>query len=200
MKIGVIGVGNVGARLARFWSQAGHDVMVSGSRDESKLKGVAEDAGAEMGSVGEAAGFGDVVLLAIPWQAAADTLAETGAMAGKVVVDATNNVRSDASPFAAIASHLPDARVVKAFNTVFAAMYDALAASDVRPDMVFCGDDADAKAAVAELIRDTRFEPVDAGGAEQAPAIEHLARLNINIAYAQERGPFVYRFLGSTEL
>ena len=60
--------------------------------------------------------------------------------------------------------------------------------------LVYCGDDADAKAIVGELIGDVGLEPVDAGGSEVTPLVEAFAKLIIGIAYAQGRGPFVYRF------
>jgi 8-hydroxy-5-deazaflavin:NADPH oxidoreductase len=200
MKIGIIGAGNVGAGLAKLWSGAGHEVVLSGSRDESKLQRVADDAGAKAGSVPIAVEFGDVILLAVPWKAIGDTLDEAGSLSGKVIVDATNNVGDDRSSFQVVERQAPDARLVKAFNSIFAALYDELAASEARPEMVFCGDDAEAKKSVAQLIGDAGFNPIDAGGSDQAPAVEHLARLVINIAYAQGLGPFVYRFAKPSEL
>jgi 8-hydroxy-5-deazaflavin:NADPH oxidoreductase len=200
MRIGIIGAGNVGAGLARLWSGAGHEVMLSGSRDQSKLKKVAGDAGAKTGSVPAAVEFGDVILLAVPWRAVGDILDEAGPPNGKTIIDATNNVGDETSSFQMIERRAPDASVVKAFNTIFAALYDEMEESEARPDMVFCGDDAEAKKSVAQLISDAGFNPIDAGGSEQAPAIEYLARLVINLAYAQGIGPFVYRFAKPSEL
>ena len=144
-------------------------------------------------TVAETAAFGDVVLLAVPGGAAADVLASLGTLAGKVVVDATNF----GPGAAALAAQVPDARVVKAFNTVFAAIYDSVAAAERPPSQVYCGDDAGAKEAVAQLIADAGFEPVDAGGLDMAADVEALARLVIGIAYRQGRGPFFYRFEAS---
>ena len=176
MKIGVLGGGRVGTGLARFWEQAGHEVQVS-SRD----------------TVAETAAFGDVVLLAVPAGAAAEVLAAVGALEGKVLIDATNNLRGGPT-CVELAALVPAARVVKAFNTVFEALYGEIEAASEPPTMVYCGDDPEAKAVVAELIGDAHFEPVDAGGLGVAPDVEGLARLVIGIAFTQGRGPFVYRF------
>ena len=175
MRIAVLGGGRVGSALAATWRDAGHDVTVS-TRD----------------TVADAAAAGDVVVLALPASAVPDVLAGAGPLAGKVLLDATNNLSGGPSG-AEIAALAPRARYVKAFNTVFSTfMHDA------RPDrpasQVYCGDDAEAKAIVARLVEDAGFEPVDAGGAEAIPLLEAFARLVIGLAYRQGRGPFVYRF------
>lgn len=175
MRIGVLGAGNVGGALAATWKEAGHDVVVS-TRD----------------TVGETAAFGEVVVLAVPARAAPDVLGAAGSLAGKVLVDATNNL-SGGPDGAALAELAVGAKVVKAFNTVFATfMHES---PPERPaSLVYCGDDEEAKSMVAELIRDARFEPVDAGGSDRTHAVEAFAQLVIGIAYAHARGPFVYRF------
>ena len=175
MKIGVIGAGRVGSALAATWSEHGHDVVVS-TRD----------------TIAETAAGRDVVVLALPATAVADALATASLPDGQIVVDATNNLSGGPSG-TEIAAFAPSARFVKAFNTVFSTFMH-----DTPPDppaaLVYCGDDADAKAAVAELITAAGFEPVDAGGAAVAPLVDALAKLVIGIAYRQGRGPFVYRF------
>lgn len=175
MRIGVLGGGRVGGSLAGTWRAAGHEVTVS-TRD----------------TLTQTAAAGDVLLLALPAPAVEDAIAAAGPLEGKILVDATNNLRGgpDAQAIAALA---PDARIVKAFNTVFATFFAATPPK--RPaSLVLCGDDTEAKAVVAELVRDAGFEPVDAGGLEHAPELEALARLVIGLAYRQGRGPFVYRF------
>jgi 8-hydroxy-5-deazaflavin:NADPH oxidoreductase len=175
VRIGVLGGGRVGGSLAETWRAAGHDVAVS-TRD----------------TVAETAAGADVVLLSLPAPAVESALAAAGPLDGKVVVDATNNLGG--GPGAqSIAALVPGARVVKAFNTVFATFFGAT--PPARPaSMVICGDDSAAKEIVGELVRATGFEPVDAGGLEHAPELEWLARLVIGLAYRQGRGPFVYRF------
>jgi predicted dinucleotide-binding enzyme len=131
------------------------------------------------------------VLLAVPAAAAADVLSTAGPLDGKVLIDATNNLSGgpDGAEIAALAS---GARVVKAFNTVFAQFFEQ--PPPKPPTLVFAGDDAGAKEIVASLIRDAGFEPVDAGDHGQAADLEAFARLVIGIAYRQGRGPFTYRF------
>lgn len=175
MKIGVIGGGRVGSALAATWSEHGHDVVVS-TRD----------------TVAETVAASEVVVLSVPASAAADVLRAAGALEGKIVVDATNNLSGGPAGLE-IAALVPGARYVKAFNTVFSTfMHDT--PPNPAATLVFSGDDTEAKATVARLIADAGFEAVDAGGAETTPLVEAFAKLVIGIAYAQGRGPFVYRF------
>jgi 8-hydroxy-5-deazaflavin:NADPH oxidoreductase len=175
MRIAVLGGGRVGSALAASWREKGHDVSIS-TRE----------------TVAESAAAGDVVVLAVPATAATDVLGEAGTLDGKVLVDATNNV-SGGPPGLVIAELVPGARYVKAFNAVFAPfMHDT--PTSPPASLVYAGDDADAKATVAELIRDVGLEPVDAGGSEVTPLVEAFAQLIIGLAYGQGRGPFVYRF------
>jgi hypothetical protein len=176
MQIGVLGGGRVGTALAERWRAAGHDVVVS-TRE----------------TVAEVARGKDAVLLAVPSAAAPDVLAAAGPLDGVVVIDATNNL-SGGPDGTALAGLAPQARFVKAFNTVFSPLFvdpPAPAAS-----LVFSGDDVAAKELVAGLIRDAGFDPVDAGGSDATPQVEAFARLVIGIAFRQGRGPFAYRFEG----
>lgn len=168
----------MGSALASSWSEQGHDVVVS-TRE----------------TVAETAAAGDVVVVALPAAAVAHALVQAGPLEGKVVVDATNNLSGGPGGLE-ISALMPGARYVKAFNTVFSTfMHDTPPSSPAT--LVYCGDDAGAKATVAELIADLGFEPVDAGGADATPLVEAFAQLVIGIAYRQGRGPFVYRFESS---
>jgi predicted dinucleotide-binding enzyme len=109
------------------------------------------------------------------------------------VVDATNNLSGGPSGLE-IAALIPDARYVRAFNTVFATFMHDTPPDSPPPALVYCGDDPGAKAVAAGLISDLGFEPVDVGGAEATPWVEALAHMVIGLAYRQGRGPFVYRF------
>jgi predicted dinucleotide-binding enzyme len=175
MKIGVIGGGRVGSALAATWSERGHDVVVS-TRD----------------TVAETVASSEVVVLAVPASAAAAALGAAGALDGKVLVDATNNLSGGPGGLE-IAALVPEARFVKAFNTVFSTFMHDTPPSPAAT-LVYGGDDPDAKATVAGLISDAGFEACDAGGSETTPLIEAFAKLVIGIAYRQGRGPFVYRF------
>ena len=176
LQIGVIGGGRVGAGLAELWRRAGRDVRVS-TRE----------------TVAETAAHGEVVLLAVPASSAAGALAAAGPLAGKVLVDATNDV-SGGPGRSAIAELAPDARYVKAFNTVFAALHGEPPPVAGPPALLLCGDDAAAKAVVGRLARDAGYEPFDAGGLDRTPLVEAFARLVIGLAYRQGLGPFFVRF------
>jgi len=196
LKIGVIGAGRVGGELAAIWSRVGHDVILSGSRNAGALEAKATNIGARPASVSEAVASSDVIALALPAGVAVQTLAEAGDVSGKIIIDCTNDVTraSGSNTLAAeLAQSAPGATVVKAFNTVFAALYDDIAASPGRPDLLFCGDDVRAKEVVAALIRDAGFEPIDAGGLDAAAELEDFARAIIRLCYQRGMGPFVYR-------
>jgi predicted dinucleotide-binding enzyme len=178
VKIGIIGRGNVGGGLARFWEQAGHDVRAAGRDD-----------------VAGAAAHGEVILLAVPADAVDDALSSAGSLDGKVLIDATNDIAGTrASQAGHVAELATGARVVKAFNAAFARTYPALAGLEQPPHLAYCGDDSAAKEVVAQLARDAHFEPIDVGGLDQAPNVEGFARMIINLAYNQGFGPHVYRF------
>ena len=175
MKIGVIGGGRVGSALAASWRERGHDVAVS-TRETAAA--TAADA--------------DVVVLALPAAAVSGIVEQIEPLAGKVVIDATNNLSGGPSGLE-IAALVPDARYVKAFNTVFSTfMHDTPPQAGAA--CVYCGDDPAAKATVASLVADIGFEPVDVGGSEATPWIEGFVRIVLALGYRQGRGPFVYRF------
>jgi len=185
MKIGVIGAGRIGGNAARLFAAAGHEVLLSFSRDPSRLRELADQIGerAEAGSVAEAAGFGNVVLLSVPWRLIPGVLEEAGSLDGKVVIDTTNQFGADGVeqiPRGLTAAQLnqermPGAKLVKAFNTLtsgFQASEAGREPADQRVVLFLCGDDATAKATVSDLIRDAGFAPVDLGGLADASPME----------------------------
>jgi len=109
--------------------------------------------------------------------------------AGKVIVDATNPLKADSSGLAVtdrsgaelLQDRLPGASVVKAFNTVFASNQAEPVVDGVALDGFVAGDDAAAKARVADLLTAIGYRPVDAGGLAAARALEHMAFLNISL-------------------
>lgn len=175
MDIGIIGSGSIGATGARLFAGTGHDVAISNSRGPKTLEGLVEDIGARARAVtvDEAADFGEVVLVAIPFLAYETLPADR--LADKIVVDAMNYYpdRDGEMDFDGLGSsellarHLPNTRIAKAFNT----MYYATLGSGGRPDappeerlvLFVAGDDAEAKAVVSGLIEEIGFSPVDVG-------------------------------------
>lgn len=196
MRIGIVGAGRVGATLARIWAAAGHDVMLSFSRDEEKLARLADEIGGTWGSPADAVDGADAVLFAPPWAAVDAALDAMGKLDGVVLLDATNHVgvTLETSGAEVIAEKAPGARVVKAFNTVFFQVLEPVAAGELEATCVFCGDDPDARALAAQLIADAGFEPLDAGTLRRASRIEAFAELVIGLAHQEGHGPFPYRF------
>lgn len=173
MDIGIIGAGNIGANAARLFADAGHHVAISNSRGPGSLTSLVGEIGANAraATVEDAASFGEVVLVAIPfWRYEALPAIR---LAGKIVIDATNYYEGrdgridfgDLTSSEVVARRLPDARVVKAFNTMY---YETLWTEGKRSEgdrlvLFVAGDDEEAKAVVSELIREIGFEPVDTG-------------------------------------
>jgi 8-hydroxy-5-deazaflavin:NADPH oxidoreductase len=182
VRIGVIGAGRIGGNAARLWAAAGHELMLSFSRDPAKLETSAAEIGGRAGSPAEAAAFGEVVMLSVPWRLIDAVLADVGSLAGKIVVDTTNQFGAggvEALPAGRTAAQvnaerMPGARYTKAFNTLTSG-FQAEAAGRTGPDrvaMFLCGDDADAKAVVAGLIDDAGFTAIDVGGTADAAIME----------------------------
>lgn len=176
MKIGIIGAGHIGAAAAHLFVRAGHQVALSNSRGPASLKELVGELGprAQPTTSEEAARYGEVVLLAVPWRSP-EALPSPAAVAGKIVIDATNPYRSDFSLYdlgdssssEEVHKRLPGARLVKAFNTIY---YQHLehrgrrdAPLDERHAIFVAGDDAEAKAVVARLIEQIGFAPIDTG-------------------------------------
>jgi predicted dinucleotide-binding enzyme len=188
MRLAIIGSGNVGKALAGNAVRAGHAVTVAASHPEN-AQAAAQASGAQAaGSNAEAVGAADVVILAMPSAAASSVVSELGsALEGKVVVDVTNRVNS-ADPGSMLDGDsvteqlqvlVPRAKFVKAFNTIFASVM-ANPTGDGQPvDTFLAGDDAEARATVAELAKSMGFRPIDAGGLPIARVLEGMALLNI---------------------
>lgn len=176
MKIGMIGAGRIGAAAARLFADAGHEVAVSNSRGPDSLHDLVAELGARSSAmdVNGAAGFGDLVLLAVPWHLT-NALPAPELLRGKIVIDAMNPYRpeggffelDDSTSSEEVLQRLPGARLVKAFNTIY---YDHLAKRgrkdlpvEERHAIYLAGNDLEAKKTVAHLIEEIGFAPVDTG-------------------------------------
>lgn len=206
MKIGILGAGSVGGTLGKGWAAAGHQVLF-GVRDPSadKVQTLLEEAGkrACAGSLEEAVGFGEAVLLAVPWDAVEEVLAKVGDFGGKVLMDATNPLDENldltlghsTSGGERVAELATDARVVKAFCTTgFGNMADPSYPDGAVTDF-HCGDDEDAKATVRRLATDLGFDSVDAGPLAMARDLEPLAHLWIRLAMGGLGRDIAYRLM-----
>lgn len=175
-RIGVIGSGNVGGAIGRTWVRRGHEVMFSSrSLDHDKAIAAELGRGARAGTPKEAASFGDVVLIAVPYGA----LPELGRsleddLKGKVIIDACNPFPGrdgdiakwarDKGAGLASAELLPGTRIVRAFNAIGAASMGAAHERPGEVGMPIAGDDKEAIAIASRLIRDVGYEPVLIGG------------------------------------
>lgn len=187
MKIGIIGSGNVGSALGKIWGKNGHEIRFS-SRNPEKLKALAESIGknASYSLLAEAAKFGEVIALAVPWGQAENAIKSAGSLEGKILIDCTNPLKPDYSGLAVggttsaaeeVARLAPGAKVIKAFHTTFAALMQSESRmfGGINPAGFYCGDDAAAKAVVANLIQQTGLEPLDVGPPANVRYLEPLA-------------------------
>lgn len=187
MKIGIIGAGDVGQTLARLRTQAGHSVAIS-SRHPEKLAGVVAELGerAQVGSVYQAAEYGDVLFLAVNYWTVDNAIRVIGEKAnGKVVIDATNPLRyaegggtervigDDEVAGLVMAKKLSYARIIKAFTTMWTGYLQQYAHREGHKVAVPLADDHPAdKTLVALLIADAGFEPVDIGTLAESRPID----------------------------
>src|SRR5262245_41065996 len=176
LKIGIIGSGRIGGTLGEIWLKAGHEIMFS-SLDLEHDKALAARLGgkARAGTPKEAAAFGDVILIAVPYAALPPLGRDLGGLIkGKVVIDASNPIVARDGDMAvsarekgaglASAEFLPGARIVRAFNAVgYARLPEIAQGKEGRPGMPMAGDDAKAIAVASRLVRDVGFEPVVIG-------------------------------------
>jgi 8-hydroxy-5-deazaflavin:NADPH oxidoreductase len=193
MKVGIVGSGAVGQTLAAGFVKHGHEVAL-GTREPAKLKDwSAKNPGVKVKSSADAAGFGDIVVLAVAGEAAEAALkqAGAGAIAGKTVIDACNPIGGgppvngvlsfftpqNESLMERLQNAYPSAHFVKAFNSVGAGQMVNPQFSAGRPTMFVCGNDANAKKTVARILDQFGWDTEDMGAVEAARAIEPLCKL-----------------------
>ena len=187
MRIGIIGAGMIGSTVAKLWVDAGHEVRIA-SRHPEELQPLVERLGtrASAGTPRAAATFGEVVMLTVPLAAMPDVARDlAAALRGKVVLDTGNAYeKRDGQAARDAASHpqgsagwaavmFPDARWVKAFNTVYFKVLEREAHRDGdRVGIPLAGDDREAVETAASLVRDAGFDPVIVGGLERGKEFE----------------------------
>lgn len=181
MRIGIVGAGRIGGNCAVQFAKGGHEVKLS-SRDQSKLEPLADQIGerASVGSVPEAAEFGEVVVFAVPWDGFDAAVLAAGSIDGKIVIDTTNQFGSSEMPAdgqtaaSFHAARVDDARYTKSFNTLTSAFQEEAAFRPEEERIVqwVCGDDVAAKQVVMGLIADAGYAPIDLGRNEDAAVME----------------------------
>ncbi len=196
MDIAIIGAGTVGKALATSFHRAGHNVTIA-SRDPNDAGTLAASTGSTAApSNAAAAAIADVIVLAVPFSSIPEIAAEIAtAVGGKPVVDATNRmsfgangpeIDTTSSNAEELAALLPDASVIKAFNTVLASHQSDPTAEGVQLDGYVAGDDEVTKATVLQLVDSIGLTPVDVGPLARARQLEGLAFLNITLNVANE--------------
>jgi hypothetical protein len=173
--VSIIGTGNMGQAIANVVGKGGHTAELLTHSDADKPV------------------TGEVVVLAVPYPAVADVLARrAGQLTGKIVVDISNPldfqtfdslvVPTDSSATAVIAAELPQSRVVKAFNTNFAATLAAGTVGDASTTVLIAGDDAEAKSLLTQIVTDGGLRVIDAGSLRRARELEALGFLQLTLA------------------
>lgn len=193
MNVGILGSGPVAKALAGGFLHYGHGVMM-GSRDTSKLADWrAENPNAKVGSFGDAAAFGELLVLAVKGSAAADVLRMAGKaqLSGKTILDTTNPI-ADAAPsngvlkffttlddslLEGLQREFADAHFVKGFNSVGSGLMVNPQFAGGKPSMFICGNNDAAKTTVSGILDQFGWETADMGKAEAARAIEPLCML-----------------------
>lgn len=212
MDVGIIGSGVVGQALGRGFARKGHTVTLgTRSPERAELQQWAQETGARVGTFAEAAGAGEVVVLATNGHGTlhALELAGTEHFAGKVVIDATNpldfsngppptlSVAGDSSAGEQIQQALPEARVVKCFNIVSATHMVDPDLPGGPPTMFIAGDDAAAKGAVLEILDAFGWETSDIGGIEASRYLEGLAMVWILHGFRTGTWKHAFKLLGT---
>jgi NADPH-dependent F420 reductase len=193
MTIAVIGTGKMGAGIARLLASKGVKVAI-GSRDPAKAAKLAAEigAGAEGGGLAAAAKLADVVVLAVPYTAAAETIADGGGFAGKVLVDISNPITPDfkaltvghtTSAAEEIQKLAPQSKVVKAYNTIFAELLPADARKGRSVQVFVAGDDDAAKKVVSAIVTKGDFEAVESGALSNSRYLEPVGEINIHFGF-----------------
>jgi predicted dinucleotide-binding enzyme len=208
----VLGSGQVGQVLAGGLARHGYDVRIA-TRTPEKLAEFSRKSGIRVGSFPEVAAWGEGLVLAVLGRAAEDALREAGDanLSGKLVIDTTNPISNEppedgvlryfTQPNESLLERLqaafPNARFVKAFNSVGNALMVNPALPGGRPTMFYCGNDPEAKAVVARILDQFGWEAVDMGTAKAARAIEPLCQLWCIPGFLRNQWTHAFKLLGS---
>lgn len=200
MKIAVIGTGNMGEGLATLFAKK-NDVVI-GHKNPAKASELAQKIGLGIqgGGITAAVSLSDVVFLALPYSAAAEVLSLAGDVSDKILVDISNPISADFSELlightTSAAEEIqvlaPQAKVVKAFNTIFAQLLPEDARSNGQLQVFVASDDVQAKKLISELARTVNFDGVDAGPLKNSRYLEPIGEMNIHFGYFLGQGPVV---------
>lgn len=198
MRVAVLGAGTMGRAMSALLARHGHDVVI-GTRSASTTPTVETIAGAlPAGSYRDAVLASELVVLTTPLPLTRDALLAVGRFDGRVLIDCTNPESADGRSLALglttsgaeqVARWAIGARIVKAFNHVYAEVLSSPAAMRTPVTLFVAGDDPAAKEVVSALARSLGFSPVDAGGLTSARYLEPLAMLMVELVRGQGFGP-----------
>jgi 8-hydroxy-5-deazaflavin:NADPH oxidoreductase len=209
-KFGILGSGDVGQTLSKGLKKYGHEVRI-GSRNPAKLAEFSSQTGIVAGTFADVARWGEALVLSVAGMAAEDAvrLAGPAHFAGKLVIDTTNPTTAEppeqgvlrvfTDPNFSLMERLqrafPEAKFVKAFNSVGSDLMVDPSFDGTRPTMFYCGNDAGAKATVAQILEQFGWEPADMGAAVAARAIEPLAQLWCIPGFLEDRWNHAFHLL-----
>jgi 8-hydroxy-5-deazaflavin:NADPH oxidoreductase len=188
MEIAIIGAGNVGKALAGALIRRGYTVTIAAQQAEHAAAAAAQTGASSAHDARTAAKPAHAVVLAVPYDAVARIVDELGdVLSGKILIDVTNPLAADLagvtteawSAAEEIQGRVPQALVIKAFNTVLAGVMANPVVDGVPVDGFVAGDDERAKAAVLDLVKSLGYRPIDAGGLQMARVLERMALLNV---------------------
>jgi 8-hydroxy-5-deazaflavin:NADPH oxidoreductase len=195
MRVTIVGAGNMGRGIGTRLVSGGHEVQII-DHDSEDARELADELNAQAAGAAKSdedgTVEGDVAVLAIPYPKLSEALEQYGDdLGGKIVVDITNPIDVSTmdrlatppgvSAAEEIARRVPNARVVKAFNTTFAGTLVAGRADGEPLDVLIAGDDEEAKQEVATLVKDGGLRPIDVGPLRRAKQLEHLGLLHITM-------------------
>ena len=195
--IAIIGYGSQGHAHALNLKDSGCNVIV-GLYEGSKSKAKAEAQGLKVYPTAQAAKMADIIILATPFPFAAQTLKAAGDLSKKIIIDISNPITPDfqgltvgltTSAAEEIQKLAPQAKVVKAFNTIFPQLLPNEAREDKTLQVFIAADDAEAKTEVSALVKSLGFDAVDAGPLSNSRFIEPIGEMNIHFGYFLGWGP-----------
>jgi len=189
MTVAIIGSGKMGSGFARLFVSKGFDVYI-GNKNPEKAEALAKEIGAKVkgGSVPYAVGQADIMLLAVKYGDSAVALKAAGDLTNKVIIDISNPITADykgltighsTSAAEEIQKLASNAKVVKAFNTIFAELLPTESRKGRKVQVFIAGDDEAAKAKVSDLVKATEFEAIDSGRLYNSRFLEPMGEMNI---------------------
>ena len=193
MTVAIIGSGKMGSGFARLFASKGVDIAI-GHKNPEKAAALAAEVGAKIkgGSVEDAVRQADIIIFAVKYEDTAAALNAAGDLTNKVVIDISNPITADykgltighsTSAAEEIQKLIPNAKVVKAFNTIFAELLPTESRAGRKVQVFIAGDDETAKAKVEDLVMAAEFEPVDSGILSNSRYLEPLGELNIWLGF-----------------